>query len=64
MIRTRANSQGTRVVLGDVRNEDFSREKYAIVLIQYPDSNGEIHDYGDVVSRAHQSGVSTYWPYK
>lgn len=57
VIKTRANSLGIRVVLGDVRNEDFSREKYAGILIQYPDTNGEIFDYTDIVSRAHQSGV-------
>lgn len=56
-MKTRASSLGLEIFIGNVKEEDFTKKNYSGILIQYPDTNGEIYDYTDVVVRAHQSGV-------
>lgn len=46
-----------KVTVGNVREVDFSNKNYSAVLIQYPDTNGDIFDYEDLVKRAHDNGV-------
>lgn len=58
VIKTRAYSLGLNVVVGDAKKEDFTNKNYSGILIQYPDTNGEIYDYSDLVARAHQNGVN------
>lgn len=57
VIKTRGYSLGLNVVVGDAKKEDFTNKNYSGVLIQYPDTNGEIYDYTNLVAKAHQNGV-------
>jgi glycine dehydrogenase len=52
IIRTRAWASGVQVVVGDARSERFGDDVFA-VLVQYPATDGGIHDYRTVVDRAH-----------
>lgn len=56
VVRTRARSLDMHVVVGDIWKEDFSNKNYCGVVFQYPDTNGDISDYTEVVNRVHKSG--------
>ncbi len=56
VIQTRAEPLGIAVVVGDEDDYTFAEKTFAVVL-QYPDTTGEIHDYADFVSRAHAAGA-------
>jgi glycine cleavage system P protein (glycine dehydrogenase) len=56
VVQTRARPLGIEVQTGD-----FSRFKFSDAvfggLVQYPASDGAIHDYGEFVTRAHDAGA-------
>jgi glycine dehydrogenase len=52
VIRTRARPLGIEVLVGDHRRDLEGRELFG-VLLQYPATDGEIHDYSELVERAH-----------
>jgi glycine dehydrogenase len=56
VMRTRAKAIGVDLLVGDHRRDLAQREVFGLFL-QYPASNGEIHDYRDIVAAAHASGV-------
>lgn len=39
---------------------DFSNRDISGILIQYPDTDGHIHDYMELVDNAHANGVSSH----
>ncbi|MGJ7915371.1 aminomethyl-transferring glycine dehydrogenase [Massilia sp. LXY-6] len=53
VVRTRAEPLGIEVVVGD-HATDLAALDYFGVLLQYPGSGGEIHDYAGVVAAAHE----------
>lgn len=55
VVQTRASRIGIRVVVGDHREFGFHDEVFA-ALVQYPASDGAIHDFRPMVERAHQGG--------
>jgi glycine dehydrogenase len=58
VVQTRADSLGLTVELGNVFAADFSNRDVAGVIFQYPDTEGSIYDFSEVVQRAHSNGVS------
>jgi len=48
---------GMEVIVGDHRDFDFSNGDVSGVLFQYPDTNGKIEDFTDLVERAHAGKV-------
>ncbi|MGH8730017.1 MAG: glycine dehydrogenase (aminomethyl-transferring), partial [Burkholderiales bacterium] len=56
VVRTRAEPIGIELAVGDHRRELEGRECFG-VLLQYPASTGEIHDYADTVAKAHAKGA-------
>ncbi|WP_286758209.1 aminomethyl-transferring glycine dehydrogenase, partial [Ralstonia sp. RL] len=52
VVRTRAEPIGVQVVVGDHRQDLDSLDCFG-VLLQYPTLDGEIHDYKDIVAKAH-----------
>jgi len=52
VVKTRAHARGVHVVVGDPRTAKFGPEVFG-VLLQYPGTDGGIHDYREVVERAH-----------
>lgn len=46
------------IIIGDHNTFDFSKGDVSGVLFQYPDTNGRIDDFQDLVQRAHAGKVS------
>ncbi len=57
VVRTRADSLGVEVVVADPLSADLDRLNLFGVLLQYPSTNGEIHDYRALCERVHQKGA-------
>lgn len=60
VIKTRASSLGLQIFQGDAQKIDFSEREYAGIVMQYPDTNGEIQDFSDTIAAAHSSGVRLF----
>jgi glycine dehydrogenase len=56
VIRTRAEPLGIEVVAGDHRTFDWSRKPFG-VIVQYPATDGAIHDWRPLVEQAHAAGA-------
>lgn len=58
VVRTRAEAQGWTVIEGNAEGNEASEDlkKCFGALIQYPNTFGEIKDYKNFISRAHQDG--------
>jgi glycine dehydrogenase len=52
VVRTRARALGCEVLVGNHHRFDFSRPVFA-ALLQYPATDGTVHDYRDFLERVH-----------
>lgn len=57
VVETRANSMGMEIIVGKVDEFDFSNRDISGVLFQYPDTEGNILDYTELVANAHKNGT-------
>ena len=57
VIRTRAEPLGIKIVVGHHDDYDFADEPTFGVLVQYPATNGDIHDYRAFAEKAHAAGA-------
>ncbi|WP_394991205.1 aminomethyl-transferring glycine dehydrogenase [Emticicia sp.] len=55
----RAKPLGINVTVGNHTTYDLTNEDLYGVLLQYPASNGEVYDYADLISTAHELNVFT-----
>ncbi len=55
LLRTRAEPLGIRLIIGPVW--DFTSESVFGALIQYPATDGVIHDLGPIIQRVHAEGA-------
>ncbi|HEY5812970.1 MAG TPA: aminomethyl-transferring glycine dehydrogenase, partial [Terrimicrobiaceae bacterium] len=55
VLRTRAEPLGIRLIIGPVW--DFTSESVFGALIQYPATDGVIHDLGPIIARVHGAGA-------
>ncbi|WP_407892556.1 aminomethyl-transferring glycine dehydrogenase [Scytonema sp. NUACC26] len=56
VLQTRANPLGIKIVVGDHQTFDFSEPIFGAIL-QYPATDGTIHDYRAFVEKAHAEGA-------
>lgn len=56
LLRTRSEPLGIKLIIGDHREFEFDNEVFG-ALLQYPCADGEVQDYSDFVSTAHESGI-------
>jgi glycine dehydrogenase len=56
VVENRARYFGIDIVVGNA-NEEISNGEFFGVLLQYPGLNGEITDYRELISRAHEVGA-------
>jgi len=56
VVRTRAHARGIEVVVGDFRNCEFADNIFG-ALVQYPTTDGAIHDYRDFAEKAHAANA-------
>ncbi|NWQ71983.1 GCSP dehydrogenase, partial [Neopipo cinnamomea] len=59
VVETRANYTGVITELKLPHEMDFSGKDISGVLFQYPDTEGKIEDFSELVERAHQNGTLT-----
>ncbi|KAM9329715.1 glycine dehydrogenase (decarboxylating), mitochondrial [Gastrophryne carolinensis] len=57
VVQTRANYIGVTTELMLPHEMDFSGKDVSGVLFQYPDTNGRVEDFTQLVDRAHQNGT-------
>jgi glycine dehydrogenase len=57
VIQTRAEPQGLKVVVSDVRRDGLPEGDVFGVLLQYPGTSGVLADLGQVIDSAHQRGA-------
>jgi glycine dehydrogenase len=55
--RTRAESMGITVAVGDAERPDFSKSDLCGILLQYPTTDGRIECYRELCEKAHAAGV-------
>jgi len=55
LVQTRASTvgDGIEIIVGDCKDFDFSNGDVAGVLFQYPNTNGHIKDFSELVKKAH-----------
>ncbi|WP_375447435.1 aminomethyl-transferring glycine dehydrogenase [uncultured Fibrella sp.] len=58
VVRTRATPLNIRVVVGDHRMADLTSGAIFAMLLQYPATDGEVFNYTDLISAAHELGIS------
>ncbi|ABF89308.1 glycine dehydrogenase [Myxococcus xanthus DK 1622] len=56
VVRTRAQPLGVEVVVGDHRTVDLSSKKFVGALVQYPTTDGAVHDYRAFGEQVHAAG--------
>ena len=56
VVRTRARALGIRVTVGSCASFEFSEDVFG-ALVQYPASDGAIHDYRPFCTKAHAAGA-------
>jgi glycine dehydrogenase len=56
VVRTRAEPLGVEVVVGDHRTVDLASKKFFGALVQYPATDGAVHDYRAFASEVHAFG--------
>ena len=56
VVRTRAEPLGYTIVVGDHTTYDFGDHTFG-ALVQYPDTEGTIHDFSNFCERAHAAGA-------
>ncbi|CAH1395655.1 unnamed protein product [Nezara viridula] len=57
VVETRAESLGLKVVVLPPAKMDFSNHDVSGVLLQYPDTEGNLEDYSEVLAKAHEHGT-------
>lgn len=57
LCQTRGDALGIHIVVGDVEKLDMSKEDYFGVLIQYPDTYGNLYDWTPFTNKAHASST-------
>ncbi|GIV36912.1 MAG: glycine dehydrogenase (decarboxylating) [Cyclobacteriaceae bacterium] len=57
VLKTRSEPLGIIVETGKVEHLDLTRPDLFAILVQYPDSNGAIHDYTNIIAAAHEQNV-------
>src|SRR5688500_9150881 len=55
VVQTRARARGITVVVGDHRTFNFAPEVFG-ALVQYPATDGAVHDYRELCEQAHEIG--------
>ncbi len=58
VVRTRATPLNIEVIVGDHRTADLTNDALFAVLLQYPASDGEVFDYTDLITAAHELNIT------
>lgn len=59
VVQTRAEDLDIKLVVGPIEKADLTSREYAGILLQYPDTFGDVKDFADVAKVANKNGVSS-----
>lgn len=57
-IRTRIEALGLELMVGPIEQCNLNNREISGILIQYPDTCGNVQDYSEIAKTAKQNGVS------
>lgn len=57
VVETRVKAFDHEVVIGPISECDFSSREYSGILLQYPDTNGDVQDFAELSKSAKKNGV-------
>jgi len=57
VLKTRATPLGIEIVTGDFKKVDLTDQKIFGIMLQYPDANGNVNDYKELIAEAHQNNI-------
>ncbi len=57
VLKTRSSPIGVELVLGNIKNLDLSDKDLFAVMVQNPDHHGEVKDYSNFISAAHEKDL-------
>lgn len=57
--KTRLDAFGIDTTVGPITNADFSQRDIAGILVQYPDTNGDVNDFSEITGTAKRHGTLT-----
>ena len=57
VVKTRANHLGVEVAIQEFRDFDLSSEDVCGVLVQYPNTDGQINDFTEMIETAHANNT-------
>lgn len=58
MVQTRADALELEIEIGPICEANLPSREYSGILLQYPDTNGDIRDFEDIATLAHKHGVN------
>ena len=58
VVETRLSALDIEVVIGDIADVDLASREYSGILLQYPDTNGNVVDFESIAAEAKKNGVS------
>lgn len=58
VVQTRAEDLDIELVVGQIDKANLGSREYAGILLQYPDTFGDVKDFADVSKVANKNGVS------
>lgn len=56
VVETRASAMGVRIIVTDFKNIDLTKKDHSGALFQYPDTEGNITDFSQLVEQCHKGG--------
>lgn len=59
IIRTRTSVLGFEVIVGPIEQCNLASREISGILIQYPDTCGNVKDYADIAKQANKNGVKS-----
>lgn len=57
-IRTRIEALGLEIIVGPIEQCNMESREISGILINYPDTCGNVEDYSEIAKRANKNGVS------
>lgn len=60
VVETRLKAFEIDVIVGPIESIDFSNHEYSGVLLQYPDTYGNVVDFEGIASEAQKNGVRNF----
>ena len=57
VVQTRASAFNWELIIGPISKADFSKQDISGILVQYPDTQGDVQDFSEICKAAKQNGV-------